>query len=210
MSLKFYGPATSVTWLELLRKQTNTGTSTALDCRNTLIYAHTSSRTLPTCDVSLRSLTLPAPEAGDLVEIILLHTFSIFWRDGRNSWITSRLWVFGLDSKGELCKFKFIELQLFEPHYLLQNPIVLWYVIIFRSHLNRNATSDIWSHIFKKLKQQLLTYYGNNNCHLGNDVISSQQEVVLQAGKHSVAKYVAELNIVHCQQFPCTVGNIFF
>jgi hypothetical protein len=41
------------------------------DCRNTLIYAHTNSRTLPTCDISLGSLTLPAPEAGDFVELIL-------------------------------------------------------------------------------------------------------------------------------------------
>jgi len=37
------------------------------DCRNTLIYAHTNSRTIPTCEVSLGSLKLPAPEAGDFV-----------------------------------------------------------------------------------------------------------------------------------------------
>ena len=35
------------------------------DCRNTLIYAHTTSRTLPTCDISLDSITLPESEAGD-------------------------------------------------------------------------------------------------------------------------------------------------
>lgn len=39
------------------------------DCRNTLIYTHTTSCTLPTCDISLGSLMLPAPEAGDFVEI---------------------------------------------------------------------------------------------------------------------------------------------
>jgi len=42
------------------------------DCRNTLIYAHTTSRILPTGDISIGSLTLPAPEAGDFVELILL------------------------------------------------------------------------------------------------------------------------------------------
>jgi hypothetical protein len=47
------------------------------DCRDTLIYAHTASRTLPTCDISLDTLTLPAPEAGDFVELI----FSYFWVD---------------------------------------------------------------------------------------------------------------------------------
>ena len=30
-------------------------------------------RTLPTCDMSLGSLTLPASEAGDFVELILLY-----------------------------------------------------------------------------------------------------------------------------------------
>jgi len=32
------------------------------------------SRTVPTCDISLGSLTLPATEAGDFVELILLYT----------------------------------------------------------------------------------------------------------------------------------------
>ena len=41
------------------------------DSRNTLFYAHTTSRTLPTCDINLDSLTLPTPEAGDIVELIL-------------------------------------------------------------------------------------------------------------------------------------------
>ena len=38
------------------------------------LHKHTwSARTLPTCDVSLGSLTLPAPEAGDFVGLNLLH-----------------------------------------------------------------------------------------------------------------------------------------
>ena len=55
------------------------------DCRNTLIYAHTTWRTLPTCDVGLGSLTLPTCEAGDLVELILLNFTE------RNSYPTSSL-----------------------------------------------------------------------------------------------------------------------
>jgi len=39
------------------------------DFRNTLIYA----LTYATCDISLGSLTLPALEAGDLVELSLLY-----------------------------------------------------------------------------------------------------------------------------------------
>ena len=42
--------------------QTITGYLHRSDCRNILIYAHTTSRTLPLCDISLLSLTLPAPE----------------------------------------------------------------------------------------------------------------------------------------------------
>jgi hypothetical protein len=44
-----------------------------------LSYAHTISRTLPTCDISLGSLMSPMSEAGDNVEFILLYTcrFSI-------------------------------------------------------------------------------------------------------------------------------------
>jgi hypothetical protein len=37
-------------------------------------YAHTTSRTVPTCDVSVGSLTLPASEAGGFVELIPLYT----------------------------------------------------------------------------------------------------------------------------------------
>jgi hypothetical protein len=43
------------------------------DCRNTLIYAHTTSRRLPTYDIGLWPLTLLAPEAGDFVKFIQLH-----------------------------------------------------------------------------------------------------------------------------------------
>jgi hypothetical protein len=42
------------------------------DSRNTMIYAHTTSRTVPTCYISPGSLKLRAPEAGDFVELILL------------------------------------------------------------------------------------------------------------------------------------------
>jgi len=43
------------------------------DCRNTLTYTYTASRTVPTFDVSLGTLTLPTPEVGDFLELILLH-----------------------------------------------------------------------------------------------------------------------------------------
>jgi hypothetical protein len=43
------------------------------ECRNTPIYAHTTSRTLPTSEIDLGSLTLTAPEAGEFVELILLQ-----------------------------------------------------------------------------------------------------------------------------------------
>jgi hypothetical protein len=42
------------------------------DCRNTVMYAHTTSGTLLTFDVVLGSLKLPALEAVDFVELILL------------------------------------------------------------------------------------------------------------------------------------------
>jgi hypothetical protein len=40
--------------------------------KHTLIYAHTTPRTLPGCDTCLGSLKSPAPAAGDFVELILL------------------------------------------------------------------------------------------------------------------------------------------
>jgi len=49
-----------------------TYTSTFLSHRNTLIYEHTSSYTLPTCDNSLDLLRLRASEAGNIVEFLLL------------------------------------------------------------------------------------------------------------------------------------------
>jgi hypothetical protein len=36
--------------------------------QNTLTYAHTTSRTVPTCDISLGSPTVAMPEAGEFVE----------------------------------------------------------------------------------------------------------------------------------------------
>ena len=41
-----YGLTTAVTWLQQLRKRTNTGTSNRSDCRNTLTYEHTTSLSL--------------------------------------------------------------------------------------------------------------------------------------------------------------------
>jgi hypothetical protein len=89
----------------------------------------------------------------------------------------------------------------------------LSYIIIFWYHptlYNLKVAITIKSSTFKRLKHKLLTYYGNDNCHLDNDIISSQQEVVLQAGKNSIAKYVTVLIITHRQQFPGAVGNVFF
>jgi hypothetical protein len=51
------------------------------DCRNTLIYAHTNSRTLLTCDTSLDSLTIPTLEAGYFVELILVHMHNVLIND---------------------------------------------------------------------------------------------------------------------------------
>jgi hypothetical protein len=47
--------------------------NTAAEGYDTLIYAHTTSRAFSTCDISTGSLTLFAPEAGYLVELILLY-----------------------------------------------------------------------------------------------------------------------------------------
>jgi len=44
------------------------------DCRITQTYGHKTSRTLPSGTISLGSVTLLAPEAGDIVELILLSS----------------------------------------------------------------------------------------------------------------------------------------
>jgi len=77
-SHKPYSPPTSVTWYQPLRQRTNTGTSLRSDCRNTLIYAHTTWRTLPTGDINIGSLKLLALEAGDFVELVLLYLRAAF------------------------------------------------------------------------------------------------------------------------------------
>jgi len=64
-SCKRYDPTTSVTWRQLLRMHMNT-TSTAPNAEIQDLC------TLPTWDISLGSLTLPAPEAGNFVELLLL------------------------------------------------------------------------------------------------------------------------------------------
>ena len=86
-SHKLYTPPTSVTWLQLLCKQANTGTSTVL-IADTLIYAHTTFNTFQTCDISIGSLTLLVPEVGDFMELILLYCRP---RDMYVSTYTSRL-----------------------------------------------------------------------------------------------------------------------
>ena len=44
------------------------------DCRLIQTYAHITSRNLPAGNISLGSVTLLAPEAGDIVELILLSS----------------------------------------------------------------------------------------------------------------------------------------
>jgi len=70
----FRGSLTNLTTLlpQVLGKQTNTDTSTAMTAE-TLTSAHTTSRTLPTCDISIGSLKLPASEAEEFVELLLLY-----------------------------------------------------------------------------------------------------------------------------------------
>jgi hypothetical protein len=69
-----YGPPTSVTGLQLLRKQTNTGKSTALTAEIHWSTRHLPLSTRPTCAISLGLLNVPAPRPWDLVELILLYT----------------------------------------------------------------------------------------------------------------------------------------
>jgi len=67
-------------------------TSVRSDCKNALIYAHTVSHNPPTFDTSLGLLTLPAPEPGDFVELILVLycTFPCF----QYSWPPQSLCLF--------------------------------------------------------------------------------------------------------------------
>jgi len=62
-----YDPPTSVTWLQLLRTQINAGTSTTL-ISGTQWFTRTRLRALS----RLGSPALPAPEAGDIMGLILL------------------------------------------------------------------------------------------------------------------------------------------
>jgi len=70
--------------MQLLHKQTNTGTCTTLTAE-TNRYTTTRLRALSLfCDISIGSLGLPAPEAGDFVELIPLYTrstqiYMLFW-----------------------------------------------------------------------------------------------------------------------------------
>ena len=66
-------PLTSVTLFQLLCEQINTGTSTTTIAETRPIYAHVTFRTFPNCDVGQGPVMLPAPEAGDFLELILLY-----------------------------------------------------------------------------------------------------------------------------------------
>jgi hypothetical protein len=65
---KPYSLPTSVTRMQMLHKYWHPHHS---DYRN-MIYKDTSSHTVPLCDISLGSLTLYMPGAGDFVELFLL------------------------------------------------------------------------------------------------------------------------------------------
>jgi hypothetical protein len=56
------------------------------DCSNTLIYAHTASRTFSTCDMSLGSLTVAIRKAGDFVESLEPYLDSdVLWKGKANA-----------------------------------------------------------------------------------------------------------------------------
>jgi len=78
-SYKPYGPPASVTWLQLLRKQTKTNKSTTLTEKNTLIYEHATWRNLSNCGICLWLLTLNILEVGDFGELILLYETIFIW-----------------------------------------------------------------------------------------------------------------------------------
>jgi len=61
-----------------------------------LIWAHTTLRTLRTFDVSLGSLTIPAPEAGVFVELILLYPTPMGRMLPDNTVYLTVLWIFCL------------------------------------------------------------------------------------------------------------------
>ena len=49
------------------------------DYRNTLVHAHTVSRILPRCDISLDPIILPAHEAGAFLKSVLLYQRHKWW-----------------------------------------------------------------------------------------------------------------------------------
>ena len=56
------------------------------DCRNAMIYEHTTSRNVLTCDSSLSSLKLPLPDAGDFVKLrVLYFSFTVA------AWVADRV-----------------------------------------------------------------------------------------------------------------------
>jgi len=48
-----------------------------------MIYTHTISLTLSTCDISLGSPILPAPKAGDLAKLILIYSYTVIFKESQ-------------------------------------------------------------------------------------------------------------------------------
>jgi hypothetical protein len=76
-SYQSHGPTTSVTWFQVLRKQTNPVWLQELTCLRAHDYAHSSSL----YGVSVWSLTLPAAWTGEFAELILLYALSSLGND---------------------------------------------------------------------------------------------------------------------------------
>jgi hypothetical protein len=71
-----YCPPTSVMQLQLLHKHTNTGTSTAQTAETQWSVTHQFAHS-PNLWHQLGSLTLPVPEPGDFVELMLSHVIAV-------------------------------------------------------------------------------------------------------------------------------------
>jgi hypothetical protein len=67
------GPPPTVTYLQLLRKLTNSNAFPALNAETHWFTLNTISRTRPNCYVSLGSLTFPANEAEVFMKLVLLY-----------------------------------------------------------------------------------------------------------------------------------------
>jgi hypothetical protein len=82
---------------EFIRKtsfKTSWRCRTVFPCRNTLIYAHSTSRTLPTWDMCPGSQTVATPQAGDFVGSLESHVQSLLQKRQRGS--SATFWKFRL------------------------------------------------------------------------------------------------------------------